>query len=178
MSYFGDGRDFRAKIRYTFEEDPLGTGGALRKARESIHEENFLFAYGDIMTDLDLNRLTKALDSTYLAAMAAVPLRSPFGIVEMQGDKVKIFREKPILHDYWMNAGVFFFSRSIFDLLPERGSLESITLEKLAIEGKLKAVRYPQALWRSVDSHKDIEEAEKEFERAIPVATQIDVRTK
>jgi mannose-1-phosphate guanylyltransferase len=174
MNYFGDGRHHKMKIEYSFEEDPLGTGGALRKARELIRGD-FVFTYGDIMTDLDLNRLTRALESNYLAVMAAVPLRSPFGIVEMQGDKVKIFREKPLLHDYWMNAGVFFFSRSIFDLLPQRGSLESITLEKLALEGKLKAVRYSKSVWRSVDSHKDIEEAEKEFEYVAPFAKMIDV---
>ena len=177
MSYFGDGHDFKTKIQYSFEEDPLGTGGALKRAREYTHSENFIFTYGDIMTDLNLDRLTETLEPEYLASMAAVPLRSPFGIVEMQGDKVKIFREKPILHNYWMNAGVFFFSRSIFDLLPERGSLESITLEKLALEGRLKAVRYSNALWRSVDSHKDIEEAEKEFEYVRPVAREIGVRT-
>jgi mannose-1-phosphate guanylyltransferase len=176
MSYFRDGRDYKVRIRYSFEEDPLGTGGALKKVKEFTRGQDFLFTYGDIMTNLNLDPLTETLDSDYLASMAAIPLRSPFGIVEMDGDKIKIFREKPILHDYWMNAGVFFFSNPIFDLLPERGSLESITLEKIALEGKLRAVRYSNALWRSVDSHKDVEEAEKEFEFMLPITREIGVR--
>jgi mannose-1-phosphate guanylyltransferase len=176
MDYFQDGKLFDVKLNYSIEDDPLGTGGALKSSKQFTHGKDFVFTYGDIMTNLDVSLLTQALDSKHLAVMAAVPLRSPFGIVEMEGDQVKVFKEKPILSDYWMNAGVFFFSRSIFDLLPTNGSLESITLEKLASEGKLKAVKYPNALWRSVDSHKDIEEAEKEFEHARPITKLVDSR--
>jgi mannose-1-phosphate guanylyltransferase len=178
MNYFGEGDLFDVKIRYSIERDALGTGGALKRARRYTAGNDFVFTYGDIMTNLDLSLLSKGLDSSHVASMAAVPLRSPFGIVEINGDEVKVFKEKPILHDYWMNAGVFFFSQSIFDYLPTNGSLESIALEKLALEGKLLAVKYSNALWRSVDSHKDIEEAEKEFEYANPMAKSIDSRRK
>lgn len=169
MDYFGDGRRHHVHIQYSLEENALGTGGALKNTRQLIRGDRFLFTYGDIMTDLNVSKLTKAFDRDhYLAIMATVPLRSPFGIVEMDGDRVKAFREKPVLYDYWMNAGVFCLSRSILSILPERGSFESKTLEELAYEGKLKAVRYDKARWRSVDSHKDIEEAEKEFEHLTP----------
>lgn len=183
IDYFGDGSHLGVHIEYSFEREgePLGTGGALRNAGELLHGEEFVFTYGDVMTDLDYGLLRRGLEhGRYVAAMAVVPLRSPFGIVEMGGrGEVQSFKEKPTLGEYWMNAGVFCFSTKILNILPVRGSLEAITLEVLASERRLKAVKYSDALWRSVDSHKDIEEAEKEFPFLVPASkNKIDVSMK
>jgi mannose-1-phosphate guanylyltransferase len=179
IDYFGDGRDFEVRIDYALEKNSLGTGGALRNASNLIHEREFIFMYGDILTDLDIERLRKVATvdkkeegGKCRAIMATVPLRSPYGIVEIDhggNNAVLGFKEKPTLRDYWINAGVFCFDRSILNLLPTNGSLESETLEELASKGELKAVKFSDALWRSIDSHKDIEEAEREFDVMSPI---------
>jgi mannose-1-phosphate guanylyltransferase len=176
VDYFRDGRDFGVRIKYSIETNPLGTGGALRNASNLIHDNEFVFAYGDILTDLDIGKLKQASyddgkRGKCLAVMATVPLRSPYGIVEIKRGyrTVTGFKEKPTLRDYWINAGLFFFDRSILNILPESGSLESVTLEELASKGELMAVQFHDANWRSIDSHKDIEEAEREFEFMCPV---------
>jgi NDP-sugar pyrophosphorylase family protein len=70
-----------------------------------------------------------------------------------------------------MNAGVYCLSRDIFDYVPGEGSFESITLPLLAREDKLLVTTYPQSVrWRSIDSHKDIDEAQIEFAELAPKA--------
>ena len=170
MDYVEGGERFGVKVEYSEEAEPLGTGGALKNAEKFVlkeEEDSFLLMYGDILTDLDPALLVSHLrenSRNAFGSIAAISLRSPFGIIDVEGDRAREFREKPILKDYLMNAGVYCLSREIFDLLPDKGSFESITLPKLAAQDKLLVTRYGEATrWRSIDSHKDIEEAEIEF---------------
>ncbi len=162
FDHIGDGSKFGAKIKYSVEEEPLGTGGALKNAQDLLSDqESFLMLNGDVLTELDPNRLNLAGSHT----IALVPLRSPFGVVELDSDsKVLGFVEKPEILDRWINAGVYHFTREVFRYLPENGNIEVTALPALAKEGKLKAVKYQNVFWRSIDSHKDIEEAAKEMQ--------------
>src|SRR5579872_6251968 len=173
--YVGSGSKFGVSVEYSQEDEPLGTGGGLKITRNLVgrEERNFLMLYGDIITDLDLSRLIDDMESNVgdaLGALAVIPVRSPFGIVDFEKGRAKSFREKPILDEYLMNAGVYCFSRDIFDYLPDRGSLESVTLPLLAKENKLLVTAYPSlsTKWRSIDSHKDIDEARLEFSELTP----------
>jgi mannose-1-phosphate guanylyltransferase len=115
---------------------------------------------GDILTDLDPNKLH---NGNY-AALALVPLISPYGIVELdQKSNILGFAEKPPIKDRWINAGVYYFTREVFSFLPQSGNIEVTALPTMAKERKLKAVKYENSFWRSIDSHKDIEEAAKEL---------------
>jgi NDP-sugar pyrophosphorylase family protein len=76
-----------------------------------------------------------------------------------QDDVVEGFREKVEL-PYWTNAGIYAFSREIEEHLPELGDHETSTFPALASEGKLAALR-SRLFWRSVDSFKDLREAEE-----------------
>ncbi|MGH9879367.1 MAG: nucleotidyltransferase family protein, partial [Nitrososphaerales archaeon] len=77
--------------------------------------------------------------------------------------KVLGFKEKPTINQFWINAGVYCFSKKIFDYLPEKGNIETTALPALAKNKKLKAIKYENTFWRSIDSHKDIEEAAAEL---------------
>jgi NDP-sugar pyrophosphorylase family protein len=96
--------------------------------------------------------------------LALVPLKSTFGIVETNGDLVSKFIEKPFIKNMWINAGVYYFSNEIFDYLPDNGNLETVTLPLLVEKHKLNAKRFSNNYWRSIDSHKDVEEASKEIQ--------------
>ena len=166
MEYIGGGSKFGVRVVYVVEEEPLGTGGALKNAEHVLkNEEVFLVLNGDIITSLDPLRLLDAVRSGGVAAaVAAVPLRSPYGILELgEDDRILAFREKPVLHEYWINAGVYAMSPKVFSYLPDRGDIERHGFPQLAREGLLKAVKYEDVFWRSIDTHKDIEEAAKEL---------------
>jgi NDP-sugar pyrophosphorylase family protein len=59
---------------------------------------------------------------------------------------------------------VYHFTQDVFRYLPENGNIETTALPALAKEGKLNATKYEEVFWRSIDSHKDIEEAAKEMQ--------------
>ena len=104
------------------------------------------------------------------ASLALVPLRSPYGVVEVDDhSNVLGFLEKPIIKDKWINAGVYHFTREVFNYLPENGNIEITALPEMAKNQKLQGIRYAKSFWRSIDSHKDIEEATKELKSAVNV---------
>ncbi len=158
----GRWRDIR--IEYSVEEEPLGTGGALKAAREHVAgTELFIALNGDVITDLDLTPLASEAKDV-LGAIAVVQLRSPYGIVAIgEGSRILRFIEKPILREYWINAGVYCLKPEVLDYMPERGDLEKTAFPRLAEEGKLKAVRYTGVYWRSIDTYKDLEEASRDI---------------
>jgi mannose-1-phosphate guanylyltransferase len=164
IDYIGNGAKFGSKIDYSFEEKPLGTGGALLNAKELLSDQDSFFVLnGDVLTELDPNRLNIANSNS----LAVVPLRSPFGVVELdENSKVRGFVEKPEIPDKWINAGIYRLTQQVFGYLPQKGNIEVTALPALAKEGKLQAVRYKGVFWRSIDSHKDIEEASNEMKEA------------
>jgi NDP-sugar pyrophosphorylase family protein len=117
---------------------------------------------GDILTDLYPDKLV----SENSATLALVPLRSPYGVVDLdQHSNVLGFVEKPQIKDRWVNAGIYYFTRDVFNYLPDNGNIEVTALPSMARERKLKAVKYENSFWRSIDSQKDIEEAAKEIKQ-------------
>lgn len=170
IDHIGSGQKFGVSVGFAVEEEPLGTGGALKNARAMISGDRFIAMNGDILTNLDPMQLTDMVvpQGDALCSIAAVPLRSPYGIIEIEKDQVKGFREKPVLGDYWINAGIYCLSSAILDMLPSKGSLEEDTFRQLANDGKVRVKKYNDVLWRSIDTHKDIEEAEKEFAGLVP----------
>ena len=164
--HLADGKKFGVKISYIEENVPLGTGGALKNAKDHIiqngnSDPGFFVINGDILTNLDPFTISEKGSMT----LALVPMKSTFGIVETNGDLVSKFIEKPSIEDMWINAGVYYFSNEIFDYLPDKGNLETVTLPMLVEKQKLKAKKFSNNYWRSIDSHKDVDEASKEIEQ-------------
>ena len=167
IDHIGNGAKFDSRIDYSFEEKVLGTGGALLNAKQFVsNQHSFFVLNGDILTEIDPNRLNIANSNV----LAVVPLRSAFGVVELDvNSTVRGFIEKPEIPDWWINAGLYRFTQEIFRYLPQEGNIEVTALPALAKEGRLQAVRYKDIFWRSIDSHKDIEEASKEMKEARPL---------
>lgn len=167
INHIGSGSRLGVKVGYAVEEEPLGTGGALKNAEGLLSgQKEFFMVNGDILTNLDPNKLR---DGGSVHALALVPLRSPFGVVEVdKSSRVLGFVEKPKISDRWINAGVYHFTSEVFSYLPENGNIEVTALPALAKEGRLHGTRYEDIFWRSIDSHKDIEEAAKEMQAAGP----------
>ncbi|MGC8547416.1 MAG: nucleotidyltransferase family protein [Candidatus Micrarchaeia archaeon] len=151
------------EMKYTVEKIPLGTGGALKLAEKLLeNEKEFLLINGDIITNMSIKRLSLGNN---VAAMALVPLRTSYGVAELKGDKIIGFKEKPVLKDHWINAGVYLLSNDIFDYVPTKGDLEKTAFAELSWNKLLKGVRLDGVYWRSIDSHKDLEEVSKDLKK-------------
>lgn len=157
IEHLGTGSRLGIDVNFEIENEPMGTGGAIKGAKGSLKgESRFIVTNGDIITNLDLDKLIAA--HAGVSTISLVPLRSPFGIVDTDDSKVVGFMEKPIIKDYWLNAGVYVMSDRVFDYLPDKGSLELVTFPRLANEGVLNCIKFDNIYWRSVDSFKDFEE--------------------
>jgi NDP-sugar pyrophosphorylase family protein len=150
------------KIRFSKERTPLGTGGAIKQAAKGINEESFFVLNGDIITDIDLTKLAKHSNS-----VAAIKLRTKFGIMETEDDKIIKFREKEEISDLWMNAGVYHLSKEMTKDLPKKGDIEKTVFPDYADKRKLNTVKFRDAKWYSVDSFKDMEECSAEVDKII-----------
>jgi len=161
---FGDGSDLGLRLRYAVEQQPLGRGGGFRYALGTIKTgDPVVGTNGDVITNLDLSDLIgRHRESGAIATDVLVPMLSPYGIVEVDGDGfVQAFREKPEL-PYWLNAGIYVFDPAIRELLPALGDHEDTTFPRLAAERRLLGYR-SRAFWRAADTIKDIGELEREL---------------
>ena len=123
-AHFGDGREHGVSLRYVFEEEPLGTAGAIRNAIE--HIEGMTYACnGDILTALDLVKLREF--HRRLEAVATIHTRpvddpSHFGVVETDDDgRVLRFVEKPKRGETAardINAGTYILEPSAIEAIP------------------------------------------------------------
>ena len=165
--FFGDGSGFGFRAHYSVEETPLGRGGAIRKGMDMVptEEGSVVVTNGDIITAQSLDNVVAKFhrkqesNADHQATIMVVPFASPYGLVDVNGhDDVQGFREKVEL-PYWINGGIYVFSRDIQAWLPELGDHETSTFPALAAEGRLACLR-SRAFWRSVDSFKDLRDAE------------------
>ncbi len=163
------GNSFKGtSVSYSVEDEPLGTGGALKKALAVGPSEEFcLVTNGDIITDLPLKRMIEAHSDAgdISASMLVVPYRSRFGVVKI--DKLKMVRdfdEKPAVPDVWIIGGVYVLnSRKIIKGLPDKGDIERETFPKLVTHGELMSYPY-YGEWVFVDSLKDLKELEESLQ--------------
>ena len=142
------------------EPEPLGRGGGIRLAAGARREAGDVFALnGDELVDVDLARLLALHGEGAAATITVVPLRSPFGVVELDGDLVTGFREAPRL-DEWVSCGVYVLGDEALERFPERGDHETTAFPELAREGRLRALRH-EGVWLTVNTPKDLRLAEE-----------------
>jgi len=150
--------NFGSKIIFSKEKFPLGTGGAIKKASKFIKEKSFLVINGDVITNIDINKLKTKLNS-----IATINLKTKFGILNILNDKVISFSEKKQISNLWMNAGIYYLSKDMVKDLPKKGDIEKTTFPNYAKKGLLNHKKFKNVFWHSIDSHKDIEECSKEI---------------
>ena len=138
------------------EPEPLGRGGGIRYAAQTRREQGDVFALnGDELVDVDLSQLLALHRERQSAAtITVVPLRSPFGVVDLDDDLVTGFREAPRL-DQWVSCGIYVLGEEALERFPERGDHETSTFPELAGEGRLRALRH-EGVWLTVNTPKDL----------------------
>jgi NDP-sugar pyrophosphorylase family protein len=143
------------------EPEPKGRGGGIRCAAQARRESGDVYALnGDELVDVDLQRLRDLHQTSgAAAAITVVPLRSPFGVVELEGNVVTGFREAPRL-EHWVSCGIYVLGEEALARFPERGDHETSTFPELAAERRLHAHRH-EGIWLTVNTPKDLRVAEE-----------------
>jgi glucose-1-phosphate cytidylyltransferase len=133
------------------------TGGRIRRVRRYLDDDTFMVTYGDGVSDVDIRRLMRFHEEHgKLATVTAVQPSSRFGILDLDGERVKSFSEKPKLEG-WSSAGFFVFNRRVFDYLGgDDCILEREPLERLAREGQLMVYRHG-GFFYAMDTYREFE---------------------
>jgi len=129
------------------------TGGRILKLRKWVGEQTFMVTYGDGLADIDVSSLANFHKSHgKLATVTAVRPPARFGALNLYGDEVREFSEKPQTGEGWINGGFFVFEPGVFEYLKGNDSvLERDTLEQLAMDGQLMAYRH-SGFWQPMDT--------------------------
>lgn len=85
-------------------------------------------------------------------------------MVELEGEDVLGFQEKPILRSHFVSVGAYIFSGEILNYLPEKGDIERTAFPKLSSQRRLKAYVH-DGFWATVNTMKDLEDVENQLRR-------------
>lgn len=132
------------------------TGGRVKRLQRFIGNETFMLTYGDGLADIDLERLL-AFHRSHgkLVTVTAVHPDARFGELQINGDRVDTFLEKPQTTQDWVNGGFFVIEPGFFDLIADDATiLEREPLEQAARMGELMAYRH-EGFWQCMDTKRD-----------------------
>ena len=132
------------------------TGGRLRRVREYLNNETFCFTYGDGVSDVDVGALIKFHRSHgKLATITAIQPPGRYGALNLNGQLVTSFQEKPAGDGAWINGGFFVVEPKAIDLIGgDQTSWELEPLMTLAASGQLAS--YPHTgFWQAMDTLRD-----------------------
>ena len=132
------------------------TGGRIKRLAPYLGNETFMLTWGDGVADIDLHRLLEFHRAhKKLATVTAVRPPARFGLIEMDGDKVVSFSEKPQLGEGWINGAFFVLEPAVFDYVDGDETMwERAPMERLARDGQLMAYRH-ESFWQCMDTLRD-----------------------
>ncbi|MEM3476947.1 MAG: nucleotidyltransferase family protein, partial [Candidatus Micrarchaeaceae archaeon] len=158
-------------LNYLNEKEPKGTLFAMDNCFRQLNEDSVV-RNGDIVSDINLKKLIDfAQSSNYDMVMALTKLRSPYGIVDLNGTAITNFVEKPLI-DKYINAGIYYISKKVYPYfridkiennLNKKLDVENSIFPILASEGKIGAYIENDVFWQSVDTLKDIERVMQDY---------------
>lgn len=129
------------------------TGGRLKRVQPIVGGDSFMATYGDGVGDVDIAALLRFHKSHgRLATVTAVRPPSRFGDLDIDGDRVVEFNEKPQTGEGWINGGFFVLEPRIFDYIDGDDTIwEREPMARLAQEKQLMAYRHG-GFWQPMDT--------------------------
>ena len=140
------------------------TGGRLLRVKEYLKNEPFCFTYGDGVGNIDINKLINHHNnSKKLATLTAVQPPGRYGALELSGNIVKSFQEKPLGDNSWINGGFFVLDPSVIKLISGDDCMwEDEPLKLLASQGELNAFKH-FGYWQPMDTLRDKKVLEEQW---------------
>tara|TARA_B110000483_G_C18158157_1_gene528224 strand:+ start:1043 stop:1804 length:762 start_codon:yes stop_codon:yes gene_type:complete len=139
------------------------TGGRLKRLEKYIDSENFLLTYGDGLSNVNISELVNFhSENNKIATLTAVHPPAQFGELQLKGNEVVLFEEKPeMMKRSWINGGFFIFNKKIFSFINgDHIMLERQPLEELSKARELLAFKH-EGFWQCMDNKRDRDYLEK-----------------
>jgi glucose-1-phosphate cytidylyltransferase len=137
------------------------TGGRIKRLAPHLDGGSFMLTWSDGLADVDLHALARFHRAHgRLATVTAVHPPPRFGHLELHGDRVRAFREKPPQREIWINGAFFVLEPGVLDCIAGDDTVwEQQPLGRLAADGQLMAFRH-DSFWRCMDTAADRESLE------------------
>lgn len=142
------------------------TGGRLKRVREYLQNETFMFTYGDGVSNVNIKELLEFHKSHgKLATVTAVQPSGRYGVLGINDDSTVLeFVEKPKTQDAWINGGFLVLEPKVIDYIEgDDTAFEKEPLERLAHEGQIVAFKHT-GFWQCMDTPRDKYHLEKMWE--------------
>ncbi|MGQ9826405.1 MAG: glucose-1-phosphate cytidylyltransferase [Roseiflexus sp.] len=135
---------------------PTNTGGRIKRLAPYLGNETFMLTWGDGVSDVNLHALLEFHRSHgKLATLTAVRPPARFGHLELDGDRITEFNEKPQTGEGWINGAFFVLEPAVFDYIDgDDTAWEREPLQRLAREGQLMAYKHT-SFWQCMDTLRD-----------------------
>ncbi|MBK1659716.1 glucose-1-phosphate cytidylyltransferase [Paracraurococcus ruber] len=132
------------------------TGGRIKRLKQVIGNERFFLTWGDGVSTVDLDALL-AFHRSHgkLCTLTAVRPPARFGHLEIAGDQIAEFNEKPQTGEGWINGAFFVCEPGVFDYIDgDATQFEKSPLQNLAADGQLMAFKH-YGFWQCMDTIRD-----------------------
>ena len=132
------------------------TGGRLKRVQSFVGDSTFCLTYGDGVSDVAIDQLlSHHRDQRRTATVTAIQPPGRYGALDMDGNQVRSFQEKPAGDGAWINGGFFVLEPAVFDYIEgDATSFEGAPLQKLARDGQLNAYQH-DGFWQAMDTLRD-----------------------
>jgi glucose-1-phosphate cytidylyltransferase len=132
------------------------TGGRIKRILPYVGDDIFCMTYGDGVGNVRIDEALKQHRSSgRLATVTAVQMPGRFGSLELDGNNVSAFVEKPPGDHSWINGGFFVLSPKVGDYIEGDSTIwEREPMERLAAEGQLGAIKH-EGFWHPMDTLRD-----------------------
>jgi dTDP-glucose pyrophosphorylase len=161
--YFGDGSRWQVRIEYLWEQEPLGTAGAISLLAQRP-QVPFLVSNGDVLSDIRYGEFLDfhtRYDATATMAVRLHQWEHPFGVVNTEGVDIIGFEEKPITRTH-INAGIYVLAPTAIDSLIVGEHCDMPNLFNRLLERGKRAIVYPMhEPWLDIGQPADFERAQR-----------------
>lgn len=167
QAFFQDGERLGLKIFYSMEEKPLGTAGPLALVADRL-TETFLVCNGDVLTNLEINKLIDAHRQSGAAATIASHTRQvkiDLGVLQMDAtNRLTGYIEKPT-YDFSVSMGIYVFEPGVLKYIPARQYLDfpDLVLKLISHGEQVQGYRF-DGYWQDLGRPEDYEQAVQEFD--------------
>lgn len=167
MDHLGDGGRFGLRIRYVHEDAPMGTAGALALL-DGLQHDALMMMNSDLLTDVALDRMYKRFreaNADLAVATTDHHVSLPYAVMDLEGDQVRAFREKPSLA-YPCNAGIYMMKRSVKGHVPSGTAYNATDLIQDLLDRQGKVIAFPiTGYWLDIGKHEDLQRARRDHDR-------------
>ena len=132
------------------------TGGRIKRLKPYLGDSTFMITWGDGVSTVDLDKLVEFHKAHgKICTLTAVHPPARYGHLEIVGDQITEFTEKPQAAEGWINGAFFVMEPEVFDYIENDDTLfEREPLERLAAEGQLMAYQHTD-FWACMDTMRD-----------------------